>query len=225
MPTAARLEPLSNRPRPRRASLPAVRPSAHVCAYYEPILARIRAAQSRHGQSLRSVGITSCRNGQGVSITAACLAGVAATQEAGEVLLVDCHFARPAAHSHFAMEPGPGLLECLAENYPLAEAIRPAAANLSILTAGQLRGSPARAYASPALPALLRTLAERYPLVVYDLPPATQASCLAGVTGLLDGVLLVIEAGCVPGDVGGRAAEVLAAADARILGVVLNKGW
>ena len=37
-------------------------------------------------------------------------------------------------------------------------------------------------------------------------------------------MLLVIEAGRVPGEVGGRVAELLATADARVLGVVLNKG-
>ena len=96
----------------------------------------------REGAPAPTLGITSCRGGQGVSTTATCLAWTAAAQHATRVLLVDCHFAKPSVHREFALEPGSGLAECLCDDYPLHEAIRPAAANLSILPAGQLRGSP-----------------------------------------------------------------------------------
>jgi Mrp family chromosome partitioning ATPase len=69
----------------------------------------------------------------------------------------------------------------------------------------------------------METMKRQFRLIVFDLPPiATHASCMS-VASTLDGVVLVIEAEKVRGQVAVRACEQLARAKVAVLGVVLNK--
>ena len=88
----------------------------------------------------------------------------------------------------------PGLAECLRAEHRPPSAIQPSpVANFWVLAGGSLRSSPAGVYDSAGLATLVQELSGEYGLVVFDMPAATQASCLAHLAGLLDGVLLVIE--------------------------------
>jgi capsular exopolysaccharide synthesis family protein len=174
--------------------------------------------------ALRTLGITSCYAGEGVSAVAAQLAATAALESGGRVLLLDCNLPCPSVHQTFGVPSRPGLMECLRQGERLPEAIQPTVVrNLWVMATGELRGSPARAYDSPALPALLKDLEGDFDLVVCDMPTAARASCVTRVARHLDGVLLVVEAERVYCQVAKRAKELLLAAGASVLGVVLNK--
>ncbi len=180
--------------------------------------------QRSAAESLRTLGVTSCCRGEGVSTTAAHLAVAAARRGEGRVLLMDCDLARPAAHSWFALRNAPGVAECLLDGEPAGQFVRPSGvANLWLLTAGHLHGSPARAYQSDGMVGLLKEVAADYDLTVCDLPPAAQTSCTAHLAGLLDGLLWVLEADRVPLQAARRVKELLVRAEARLLGAVLNK--
>ncbi len=190
----------------------------------EDILHRLGWPGADGAAGLRTLGVSSCRMGEGVTTLATHLAVAAAACDRGPVLLVDCNWARPAAARVLGAEPAAGLAECLRAEQQWASAVRPATTkDLWLLSGGQVRGSPAAAYDSAALGPLIKELAATYQLVVFDMPAATQASCVAHLAGLLDGVLLVLEAGRVRWDTARRVKELFLGADARLLGAVLNK--
>ena len=118
----------------------------------------------------------------------------------------------------------PGWPSACTQGDVAAEVIQPAIEpGLFVMAAGQLRGSPARAYDSPALPQLLKEVSHDFELAVFDLPTAGQASCTHRLAGLLDGVLLVVESERVYWEAAQRVKELFARTGASLLGVVLNK--
>jgi Mrp family chromosome partitioning ATPase len=192
--------------------------------YHLEVLHHVRCAGEGPSGPLRALGITSCYTGEGVSTVAAQLALTAALDCDGRVLLVDCNLPGPSVHRRFGLGPCPGLAECLRQGALLPQAVRPSGVpRLSVMTAGQLHGSAARAYDSPAFPSLLKEWVGDFDTVICDMPAAARASSTARLARLLDGVLLVVEAERVRSDVACRVKELLLAADARLLGVVLNK--
>jgi Mrp family chromosome partitioning ATPase len=170
---------------------------------------------------LRTVGLLGCAGGEGVSTVAAALAAEAAATLQGPVLLVDGHFARPAAHRLLGARPDLGLVDALRDGTPLADLIRPTSVpRLSILASGQ--ADELAADEPLGWSGLVETLKEEFELVIWDLPPADTQGPGAGIAGRLDGLILIVEAERTPRDAIQRVAAGLQARD-RLLGVLLNK--
>ena len=192
--------------------------------YCAEVLDRLNLPDCDGKDPLRTLGVTSSRRGEGVSTLAAHLATAAAGRQDGRVILVDAHLSRPAAARIFGVAAAPGLAECLCHDESPLELLQPTALeNLHVLSAGDLRGTPAQVFDSSDLPAVVRELAEHAALVIFDLPPARQASCLSRLAAALDGVLLVVEAEAVRWEAAVRVKELLNRAGARIVGALLNK--
>ena len=60
-------------------------------------------------------------------------------------------------------------------------------------------------------------------MVIYDAPPTIPVTDASIIAPLVDGVLLVINAGTVPRELAKRSKEQFAAVGARVVGVVLNR--
>ena len=172
---------------------------------------------------LRTLGLTSCVGGEGVSTVASHLARAAASFGLGRVLLVDAHLARPSLHHLFALESWPGLAEVLLESVPVGDLVQPTGVtNLSVLTAGRVGERSAR------LPDALEEtplegFQEDFDLAVFDLPATAAGPATARLAARLGGAILVIEAESTPSDSALREAELLAQAGVRLLGVAFNK--
>jgi capsular exopolysaccharide synthesis family protein len=191
---------------------------------YRTILRRLPWPGTDSLPAVHVIGVTSCCTGEGVSTVAAQLAVTAAASAERKVLLVDSHAAHPSLHAAFGMPPAPGLGETVLDGGELATAVRKSAvANLWVLPAGNVGPAPARIYSSPALEEVVAAMRQDYQFVVFDMPAAVQASAVIGLSRLLDGVLLVVEAERVGGDVLRRTKELLLEADIRLLGAVFNK--
>ncbi len=72
---------------------------AEVRRYHEAILHRLDWPGNGSSDKLRTLGVTSCSRGEGVSTLAAGLAATAAVLGDARVLLIDANFAAPAAHA------------------------------------------------------------------------------------------------------------------------------
>ncbi len=196
---------------------------ADVRRYYETLLCRLPWPAAGSGRPLRTLGVTSCHSGEGVSTVAAHLALAAAGMGEPQVLLVDANFARPCVPRIFGIRGRPGLAELLHDHCTLPEVLQPSpAANLQLLPAGKPATGISRTYAAAGLPGLLKELAADFELVVVDLPAASQAPGLR-LARLLDGVLLVVEAERVQREFARRVCGLLRRAGARPVGVALNK--
>jgi Mrp family chromosome partitioning ATPase len=173
---------------------------------------------------IRTLGVTSCRDGEGVSTVAAHLAAAAAARQEGKVILVDANLSRPAATRIFGVPHAPGLFESVVEEEPVCDALHPTTMeNLYVLVSGKLRGSPARVYDAENLLDVVADLAGNSVLTIFDLPPVRQASCVNRLSAALDGIVLVVEAESVPWDMALRVKEILNHAGAKIVGAILNK--
>ena len=174
--------------------------------------------------TIRTLGVTSCRRGEGVSTVAAHLATAAAARQEGKVVLVDANFCRPAVTQIFGVPTVPGLFDCVIDDEPVLDALHPTTMeNLQVLVSGKVQGSPARVYDAENLLDVVADLAGNSVLTIFDLPPVSEVSCANRLSAALDGIVLVVEAEAVSWEVALRAKETLNRAVAKIVGAILNK--
>jgi protein-tyrosine kinase len=174
-------------------------------------------------ETCRSILVTSAGPGDGKSTTASNLAVVLA-QAGNQVILVDCDLRKPMQHKIFGVENGRGLANCLLQNLPVEEiAHKDLVPNLTVLTSGPIPPNPAEILASEKVRTLWGSLLEHYDYVVVDSPPVLAVTDTPLLASQIQGVLLVVEAASTRTDIAKDAKEQLVRANARLLGVVLNK--
>jgi protein-tyrosine kinase len=161
---------------------------------------------------------------EGKSLTAINLA-IAISQKVGQtVLLVDGDLRNPSIHRYLDLPAGPGLIDFLTSEYPIADSlVHPEGlANLVVLPAGSSTIESAELLSSPRMLELVKELKHFYPdrYVLFDLPPLLYADSLA-FAPLVDGIILVVEAGKTPREEIVHSLELLK--EFPVLGFVLNK--
>ena len=106
--------------------------------YCQSLLRQIEHGQEA-GASVKTMGITSCNSGAGVSTIAANLALVAARQSESPTLLVDANLSSPVMNEQFALRKGAGVAELMnITDSPLGFRAQPTSliAGLSVLARG-----------------------------------------------------------------------------------------
>ncbi|MEJ2672654.1 MAG: CpsD/CapB family tyrosine-protein kinase [Deltaproteobacteria bacterium] len=161
---------------------------------------------------------------EGKSLTAVNLA-IAISQKVGQtVLLVDGDMRNPTVHRYLDLPSGPGLIDFLASDYPIADSlVHPEGlANLVVLPAGNPAPQATELLSSPRMLDLVRELKHFYPdrYVLFDLPPLIYADALA-FAPLVDGIVVVVEAGRTPREEIVHTMDLLK--EFPVLGFVLNK--
>jgi len=189
---------------------------------YKLLRTHVLHATKQEGRN--TLMITGPLPNEGKTLTAINLA-ITISQRVGQtVLLVDGDLRNPTIHRYLDLPPGPGLVDYLTSRYPIADSlIHPEGlVNLVVLPAGHTTTQSAELLSSPLMVDLVRELKHFYPnrYVLFDLPALLYADALA-FAPLLDGIILVIEAGSTPRDEIVRAQEMLKGFP--VLGCVLNK--
>jgi Mrp family chromosome partitioning ATPase len=191
--------------------------------HYRMLLQRLDWPGDKCASQLRTLGVTSSRQGEGVSTVAAHLAAAAAGLSDPPVLLVDANFVQLSPQREYSLDLQPGLADVLG-GAPAAKHLRASSvANLYILAAGKASAMPAASCDPEVLAGAVKRLGEDHALVVFDMPAAGESTWALRLAGLLDGVLLVIESRRVRREVVRRTVELLSRANAQLLGAVLNK--
>jgi uncharacterized protein involved in exopolysaccharide biosynthesis/Mrp family chromosome partitioning ATPase len=170
-----------------------------------------------------AIALVGCNSGEGVSSAAGLFARQIAQQSGGRVLVVDANSRSPSQHSIFGTKLSPGLADFTMNGRPSLSCIQSTGVeNLDLLSAGSGKPElPANALNSiaAALPALKR----EYSHIIFDLPSVQEHSPAMQIAGLMDGVILVVEAESTRWEVASRAKEDLLQANSKLLGVILNK--
>jgi capsular exopolysaccharide synthesis family protein len=188
--------------------------------YYDTLRDRLLLSSMDSLESLSLVAVTSTTSGEGVSTVATNLA--VSLSHHGNVLLVDANIVNPAVHKIFGMNLSPGLAEMLEAGKPVPGT--GAAHNLDVLAAGHPNGSiPLMFESAGALCGVLAQFRSDYRFVVFDLPPVNETSASLRLASLVDGVVLVVEAGRSRWESVQKVKKQLLQIRAKLLGVVLNK--
>jgi capsular exopolysaccharide synthesis family protein len=169
------------------------------------------------------VGVTSCSRREGVSVVAENLAVCAAEFYTGQVLLVDANPQYASVAKRFAVEQAVGLADCLQGEASAVECIvETSQLGFSVLPAGT--SDPASSRVSDEHAAnVFNELRQHFDMIVVDLPPANKMDEMFAASHLFDGILLAIEAERIRRQAALRVKRQLEQANARLLGVVLNK--
>jgi succinoglycan biosynthesis transport protein ExoP len=165
------------------------------------------------------VAVTSCGRGAGVTSIAAGLAASLSETGDGNVLLVDMNSGQGAARQFHKGQPACGLEDAL-EN----DTMESAHVKDRLYVAAERVGNERLPRVLPRRFANLmpKLKASDYDYIIFDMPPVSQTSVTSRLAGLMDTVLLVIEAEKTSQDVAKLAKNMLAESKASV-GAVLNK--
>lgn len=171
---------------------------------------------------LRTLLVTSASPGEGKSTTASNIATVF-SQEGKKVLLVDADMRKPTSHYTFKVRNAHGLSSVLTKQCEVKDAVQSSEIeNLYILPSGPIPPNPAELLGSKNMEALTSQLLEQFDLIVFDTPPILSVADAQIVSNKVDSTVLVINTGKSEKESAVKAKELLDAAKANTIGVILN---
>ena len=172
--------------------------------------------------NIKVIQVTSPVPGDGKSTVAANMA-VSIAQSGRRVCLIDCDFRRPRVAKIFGLKEDVGLVQVIGGKIELQEAIQQTSIeNLFSVTCGRRPGNPAELLSSERFADAMASLKEQFDFVIVDTPPILVVSDPANVAGLVDAVILTVRLRRNLKPIATRAAQMLHAINANMLGVVVN---
>jgi capsular exopolysaccharide synthesis family protein len=143
--------------------------------------------------------------------------------EGKRVLLIDCDLRRPRLHQVFRLPRQPGLAHVLRGRVSPATAVRETfVEGLSLLPAGGYADQFADLLGSDRMRALLDELSPHFDMIILDTPPVLVVADAAALAPLVQGVLMVVDAGATNRHAVEQALQQLESVGAHIVGAVLN---
>lgn len=167
------------------------------------------------------VGVTSCGEGAGVTTVAAGLASVLSETGDGRVLLVDMSAGGTAVHPFYKGKPGCGLGEALEQEKRETALVQE---NLYLVKAGDTSSDSKLPLnlSKRFLSLMPKFKASDYDYILFDMPPVGQTSATPRLAGMMDIVLLVLEAEKTQQEAVSRAQTLLRDSKTNVA-AVLNK--
>jgi polysaccharide biosynthesis transport protein len=177
---------------------------------------------SSAGHPPKTILVTSGRPGEGKTTTAVNTA-ISLAQLGASVLIIDCDLRRPKVHKVFGISHIHGLSTYLSRDAELGALIHTLPVpNLSLLPCGPTPPNPAELISSEKMREMLTILSESYDHIIIDSPPLINVTDPVILSTMVDGVIMVVQAGRSTRDVVRRASQELTGVGAKVFGVVLN---
>jgi capsular exopolysaccharide synthesis family protein len=177
---------------------------------------------SAAGNPPKTILFTSGQPGEGKTTTAINTA-ISLSQLGASVLLIDADLRRPTVHRVFKMGQSQGLSTFLSRQVEIDPLINKLwVPNLSVLPCGPIPPNPAELISSERMRLLLKELGQKYDHILIDSPPLINVTDPVILSTMVDGVILVVQAGRSTRDIVRRARQELGSVGAKIFGVVLN---
>ena len=176
------------------------------------------------GRSRRFM-FTSANPGEGKSTTSANTAITFAQQTDVKVVLIDADLRKSTAHRYFGLSSKKGLSNFLAGQNSLEDCIQkvPGMENLYLIASGVVPPNPAELLAGKQMDVLFESLDKMFDVVIIDTPPVNVVSDALSICRFADGVTLVATDNKTSYTELQDAVKQLKIADAKILGIVLNR--
>ena len=176
------------------------------------------------GKSPRTVVITSSIHSEGKTITSLNLSiSIAQATQKPRVLLIDADMRRGKVQKYLGVEHGIGLSEVLSGKADVADALfKIDLDNLTFMASGEVPANPAELLDSDNMRHLLADMKTQFDYVIIDSPPIISVTDSGIIAPMVDGVLMVIQAGRTQRGMVQRATELLEQSNAKIFGHVLT---
>jgi capsular exopolysaccharide synthesis family protein len=213
----------SARSRHPKMALPitATRPRSAAAEAYRTLRTNLQFATL--AEPYRSLVFTSATAGEGKTTTASNFS-IATAQSGTRVCLVDADLRRPSLHKMFDLPNKSGLSAALTWGESIASLAQPThVPNLFVVPSGTPPPNPAELVASARMRELIAEAQDLFDLVVLDTPPIISVADPVAISAQCEGVIVVVRASTVPLEVIRRAISQIAAVQARIIGIVLNR--
>ena len=176
------------------------------------------------GKEVKTLFVTSCRDGEGKSSSAIVMAHALAEVADGKVVLVDGNVTRPAMHEFFDCRKSPGITDYLLSRADLEDVVQPTEfGNLSIIARGSDPTASTNAFNPRMFGGKLVALRSKFDYVIFDGESVLSATNASMVAKLFDGVAIVVECERTKWEVLELARYKIDNLGGRVLCVVMNK--
>lgn len=174
------------------------------------------------GKQLKRILVTSASPREGKTTIVSNLS-ITIAKTGKKVLVLDSDIRRPRIHKAFDTDNDYGLSNVIMGTMTIDEAIRKTPIeNLDILTCGAIPPNPAELLGSEEFRSIVDSLDERYDWIFFDSPPVIAVTDSSILSGLVDGVILVVKHGKTLREVAIRAKKQMTDIKANLLGAILN---
>jgi protein-tyrosine kinase len=205
----------------QRSLITHLNPKSPISEQYRTIRTNIEFSLA--DRELKTLVVTSSGPSEGKSMTAANLAVVMA-QQGKRVLLIDADMRKPTVHYTFRLNNTFGLTNLLTKQALLPEVLRKSDVDhLYIITSGPIPPNPAELLGSKAMREFLDDVYDRFDAILFDSPPVLAVTDAQILASFCDGTVLVVASGQTEREAAIEARDLLQKANARLLGVVLNR--
>jgi len=177
-----------------------------------------------HTKNYKAFCVTSTINGEGKSVTAANLAITMAHDLDGKsVLLVDADMRKGKLSHYLGINQSPGLSDILKGTAePDSTFVSPGMDNLTVIPAGKAPRNPAELLGSKKMQTLIASFKARFDYIIIDTPPIMPLTDACILGPIVDGVILVIQAGRAQRNMIQHAESRLLQAHAKLLGYIMT---
>lgn len=180
-----------------------------------------RISQLRQDACSYVLAVTSSVKSEGKTFTSLNLAISIARDFDEKVLLIEGDLKNPGLYGYLKHPPGFGLTDVLDGKIDVDScAVKMFDGQLSVLFAGKTTGNPSKLLSSLKMQQIMTAARENYKYIIIDTPPIIPLADINIYSTLVDGILLVIQAGKTPRSLVKRAVSTLVAE--KIVGAVLN---
>lgn len=175
-------------------------------------------------KNIKTVLFTGTSRGCGVTTTAIGLATALTNDSNLRVLLVDANLRSPYLHRLFDIKPHPGLSDILFDEKQVEfEMRRIGEKQLYVLPGGYAYEKAVYPKESERLKHFLAMVHSRIDFVIIDASGLDNGSCLQLFCRMIDGVVLVVEAGKTRRSAAMRVKKEIEKTGTRLLGLILNR--
>lgn len=159
---------------------------------------RTRINQHARNRKMNTIMITSPNRNEGKTVTAINMALVFARDLKQTVLLVDCDFKGQDIHTYMGVDSQLSLIDYFLNKTPLNELIIwPGIEKLTLISGDRTVNESSELLSSKMMEELVLEMGSRYDdrYVFFDTPPILGHSDAISMAPLMDGILMVVEAG------------------------------
>jgi len=197
-------------------------PASPIGEQYKILRTNIQALKYKEGCKVFLV--SSSINGEGKTVTSINLAiSMAHDLNGKSVLLVDADMRKGSVAKYLGLNKTPGLSDVLkGERTEEAVLVNPGIDNLTILLSGKAPKNPSELLNTKTMEKLIAGLKTKYDYIFIDTPPIMTLADATILAPMVDGVILVIQAGRTQRDIVKNSETRLLQAHAKIAGYIMT---